>query len=110
MHGKRAIVEPARLLTACELRKRVWDDYDRLRKVPAAVSPEFAQYLGHPLCDVPDPSGQHESYAARYISEFTTGLEHLGIFPQYVRQSEAYRSGMYTRFIKEALAEREAIF
>src|SRR5690349_20766934 len=63
-----------------------WDDYDRLRKIPAGVSPEFAQYLGRPLCDVPDPSGKYESYAARYISEFTTGLEQLGIFPRYVCQ------------------------
>jgi lysyl-tRNA synthetase class 1 len=105
-------------LVAEELRARgrqveylhFWDDYDRLRKIPAGVSPEFAQHLGRPLCDIPDPSGKHESYAARYISEFTTGLEQLGIFPRYVCQSAAYRSGMYTQYIKEALAQRGAIF
>ncbi|HET7477775.1 MAG TPA: lysine--tRNA ligase, partial [Dermatophilaceae bacterium] len=26
-----------------------WDDYDRLRKVPAGVDPSFAQHIGRPL-------------------------------------------------------------
>src|SRR2546423_4249296 len=56
-----------------------WDDYDRLRKIPAGVAPEFARYIGCPLADVPDPFGEYESYAARYMSEFVTGLEQLGI-------------------------------
>lgn len=105
-------------LVAEELRARgrqveylhFWDDYDRLRKIPAGVSPEFAQYLGCPLCNVPDPFGEYESYAARYISEFSRGLEQLGIFPRYVCQSRAYRSGAYTQQIKEAMTRRGAIF
>lgn len=87
-----------------------WDDYDRLRKIPAGVSPEFAQYLGRPLCDVPDPFGECESYAARYISEFSRDLAQLGIFPRYVHQSREYRSGAYTQQIKEAMVRRGAIF
>ncbi len=105
-------------LVAEELRARgwqveylhFWDDYDRLRKIPVGVSPEFAQYLGRPLCDVPDPFGEYESYAARYISEFSRGLAQLGIFPRYAHQSSEYRSGAYTRHIKEAMAQRETIF
>src|SRR5579859_1339166 len=49
-----------------------WDDYDRLRKIPASVSSEFEHYLGYPLADVPDPFGEYESYAVRYMSDFTT--------------------------------------
>jgi lysyl-tRNA synthetase, class I len=88
-----------------------WDDYDRLRKIPASVSSEFEQYLGYPLVDVPDPFGEYESYAVRYMSDFTTGLERLGIFPRYIRQSIEYRQkGTYTPYIKEALAHRFEIF
>ncbi len=88
-----------------------WDDYDRLRKIPASVSSEFEQYLGYPLADVPDPFGEYESYAVHYMSDFTTGLERLGIFPRYIRQSIEYRQkGTYTPYIKEALAHRFEIF
>lgn len=87
-----------------------WDDYDRLRKIPAGVSPEFEQYLGCPLADVPDPFGEYESYAARYMGEFTRGLDRLGIFPRYIRQSGEYQRGAYTRQIREALARRGEIF
>jgi lysyl-tRNA synthetase class 1 len=87
-----------------------WDDYDRLRKIPAGVTPDFARYLGYPLADVPDPCGEYASYAERYMSEFSRGLEQLGIFPRYIRQSHEYRAGRYTRQIKESLARRGEIF
>lgn len=87
-----------------------WDDYDRLRKIPAGVPPEFARYLGCPLADVPDPLGEYESYAARYMSEFTRGLQQLGIAPRFIRQSQEYRRGRYTQQIQTALARRGEIF
>lgn len=105
-------------LVAEELRARgrsvehlhFWDDYDRLRKIPAGVAPEFARYVGYPLADVPDPFGEYESYATRYMSEFTRGLVQLGIFPRFIRQSIEYRSGKYNQQIKTALAKRGEIF
>src|SRR5215470_17647364 len=44
-----------------------WDDFDRLRKVPAGVSPDFARYIGMSIAEVPDPFGEYDSYATRYI-------------------------------------------
>src|ERR1700750_1868065 len=32
-----------------------WDDYDRLRRVPAGVDPSFAEHIRRPLAPVPDP-------------------------------------------------------
>lgn len=87
-----------------------WDDYDRLRKIPAGVSADFARYIGSPLSDVPDPFGEYESYAVRYMKEFTAGLEQLGIFPHYIRQSLKYHQGAYTKQIKTAFASRGEIF
>src|SRR5258708_14112847 len=88
----------------------IWDDFDRLRKVPVGIDPAFAAYIGQPLADIPDPFGEYESYAMRYMRQFTKGLEELQIFPRYIRQSVTYREGQYTEQIKEALVQREAIF
>ncbi|QBD75726.1 lysine--tRNA ligase [Ktedonosporobacter rubrisoli] len=101
-----------------ELRKRgrqvehlhIWDDFDRLRKIPANVPADFAKYIGCPLADIPDPWDEYASYAERYMADFTQSLQRLGIAPRFVRQSLAYRSGNYTAQIKEAMAQRFKIF
>jgi len=56
-------------LVADELRKQdvparhilSWDDYDRLRRVPAGFPESFAEHIGRPLSAVPDPCGRHAS-------------------------------------------------
>jgi lysyl-tRNA synthetase class 1 len=88
----------------------IWDDFDRLRKVPAGVDPSFATYIGQPLSDIPDPFGEYDSYALRYMTQFTRGLEELQVYPSYVRQSQAYREGRYTEKVKQALVHRGEIF
>src|ERR1035437_8162787 len=35
-----------------------WDDYDRLRRVPAGLPAEFAEHIGRPLTSVPDPRSE----------------------------------------------------
>lgn len=88
----------------------IWDDFDRLRKVPAGIDPSFAAYIGQPLADIPDPFGEYPSYAARYSSGFMQGLEALQVFPRYIFQAQAYRAGNYTPQIEEAIRQRGAIF
>jgi len=87
-----------------------WDDYDRLRKVPAGLDPSLQAYVGRPLSAVPDPAGELDSYASHFIAEFSRALEALGIQVQAVRQSERYPRGDYNRRIRRALDERGAIF
>ena len=87
-----------------------WDDYDRMRKVPAGVPLEFASYIGMPYADIPDPFGEYDSYATRYMTDFIDGLARLGIHPRYVRQSEAYRRGDYLGQIRVAMRQRADIF
>jgi len=58
-------------LVADEIRKQdaparhilSWDDYDRLRRVPAGFPASFAEHIGRPLSAVPDPCGDHVSWA-----------------------------------------------
>jgi lysyl-tRNA synthetase class 1 len=87
-----------------------WDDYDRLRKVPAGVDPSFAKYIGMPLAAVPDPWGERDSYATHFIDEFTAALDALGIQLHQVRQSERYPRGDYNAAIRVAMDRRGEVF
>jgi lysyl-tRNA synthetase class 1 len=88
-----------------------WDDYDRLRKVPAGVDPAFEQYVGVPLAGVPDPwDPDAGSYAEHWMGEFTDALRDLGIELFEVRQSERYPAGTYNAEIRRAMDARELIF
>lgn len=87
-----------------------WDDYDRLRKIPAGVDSSFEEYVGMPLSAVPDPWGERASYADHFIAEFSSALGVLGIEMRHVRQSELYPSGVYNAAIRRAMDCRESVF
>jgi len=87
-----------------------WDDFDRLRKVPAGVPQSFAEHIGRPLADVPDPQGEFSSYSRRFSHAFEDALLEMGIAPRYIYQSEAYRRGDYTAQMITAMNARLAIF
>ncbi len=87
-----------------------WDDYDRFRKVPKNVPPEYEQQLGKPLVDVPDPWGEYPSYAARYERMFEEPLTRTGIELEYRYQAAIYRSGQYNAAIVEAVKRRREIY
>ncbi|MCL2152989.1 MAG: lysine--tRNA ligase [Oscillospiraceae bacterium] len=93
-----------------------WDNFDRLRKIPANVSKiadNMETYLGFPYVDVPNPFSEEaevDTYADHFEHEFATALSRFGIEPDYRHQAEMYRSGKYTEEILLALAERGRIF
>lgn len=87
-----------------------WDDFDRFRKVPVGLPPSFAEHIGKPLCDIPDPYGADPSYSYRFRQEFEQALADLGIQPRTIVQSEAYRKGVYTAEIIRAIERRYTIF
>jgi lysyl-tRNA synthetase class 1 len=82
-----------------------WDDFDVLRKVPANMPNQdmLAENLRRSISAVPDPYGEHDSYASHNIAEFERGLEPLGIRPEFIRQSQRYRAGTYAEGIRTAL-------
>jgi len=90
-----------------------WDEYDRLRKVPAnvaAVQSGYEEYIGKPYVDVPDPFGDMSSYAERFETEFGESIKEFGIDLDYRYQAEMYRSGKYQKQILHSLKERKRIF
>lgn len=86
-----------------------WDNFDRFRKVPANVDPSFAQYIGMPLTKIPDPCGEHASYAEHFQKPFEAAMSELGIALEYKDQTALYESGAYDEKIFDALKRREEI-
>ena len=88
-----------------------WDDYDVFRKVPENL-PErekFETFLRLPIINVPDPWGKEVNYARTHEVAVEGVLPRLGITPEYLYQTEKYRSGSYASGIQRALEKREEI-
>jgi len=86
-----------------------WDDYDRLRKVPARLPASFAEHIGRPLTAVPDPCGEHENWAEHFKIPFRAALAELGVEVTEISQTEMYTSGAYREQILHAMRNRERI-
>jgi lysyl-tRNA synthetase class 1 len=88
-----------------------WDDYDRLRKVPAGVPDSFAEFIGRPLTSVPDPVGDgcHPSWAEHFKDPLREALDRLGVRVTEISQTQMYTSGAYTDRIILAMRRRADI-
>ena len=87
----------------------IWDDYDRLRKVPAGIDPSFAEHIGRPLSSVPDPTGEYPSWAERFKAPLLEALAEMGVELEAVSQTERYTSGYYRDSVLEAVRRRDDI-
>lgn len=91
----------------------IWvaEDMDPLRKIPEGVPREFAEYLGMPVVEVPDPWGCHTSYAQHHVTEYFEVL-HEFISADLTKYSmrEEYEKGSFKPFIAKMLERiREVI-
>jgi lysyl-tRNA synthetase, class I len=86
-----------------------WDDYDRLRRVPAGFDPSFAEHIGRPLSEVPDPCGEHASWAEHFKEPLRESLARLGVLVTEISQTQMYTSGAYTEQIILAMRRRADI-
>ncbi len=86
-----------------------WDDYDRLRRVPAGFPASFAEYIGRPLTAVPDPCGQHPSWAEHFKEPLRESLARLGVRVTEISQTQMYTSGAYAAQILTAMRRRADI-
>lgn len=86
-----------------------WDDYDRLRKVPAGYPESFAEYIGRPLTAVPDPCDEHENWAEHFKAPFRAALAEIGVEVTEISQTVMYTSGAYREQILHAMRNRDQI-
>src|SRR5215469_7562242 len=86
-----------------------WDDYDRLRRVPAGFGESFAEHIGRPLTAVPDPCGLHPNWAEHFKEPLRESLARLGVRLTEISQTQMYTSGAYTEQIILAMRRRADI-
>lgn len=79
------------------------DDMDALRKIPINVPAEFEKYLGYPICDIPSPTGEGDSYASYFLQGLIDACQVLGIEVEFIRSHTKYRSGWFGPAIERSL-------
>lgn len=88
-----------------------WDDFDVFRKVPKGMPQQdmLEAKLRCSIADVPDPYGEHDSYASHNIAALEQSIAPLGIDCEFIRQSKRYRAGTYAQGIRTALERQDVI-
>jgi len=86
------------------------DNYDRFRKVPIGMPSSLEECIGRPYTDIPSPFGTDKSYAMEMQDIFISELNSMGITPEYIFQTDEYKSGRYIKEIKIAMSKRKKIF
>ncbi|HET7838926.1 MAG TPA: lysine--tRNA ligase, partial [Rectinemataceae bacterium] len=88
-----------------------WDDYDVFRKVPVNMPQQemLAAHLRFPITLVPDPWGRDSSYARHHEVDVESVLPTVGIFPEFISQTERYRASRYAEGMKRAMEQREVL-
>ena len=81
------------------------DDMDGMRKVPPNVpNQELLQANLHkPLTAVPDPFGDHESFAAHNNARLRAFLDSFGFQYEFFSSNECYRAGRFDQTLLKAL-------
>ena len=88
------------------------DDIDPLDKVPGFLRDhqrELRDYIGHPINQVPDPYGTHESYAAHFTADASSMMDRFDVHPELVLTSELYKQGNYNEFLQIFLDRRQEV-
>ncbi len=92
--------------------KHIWvaDSMDPLRKVPAGIPESYADYIGMPVTDIPDPEGAFSSYADRYLEEYMKVIDEFVVHPieKHSMRTE-YKKGTFALFIKKIIAHAEEV-
>ena len=88
----------------------VADTMDPLRRVYDFLDPErYEPHVGKPLCDIPCPCDEHDSYAEHFLQPFLQAMQKLGVELEVHHAHELYRSGQLDDQIMAALKRTEAI-
>lgn len=90
----------------------IWvaEDMDPLRKVPKGVPESYAEYIGMPVTDIPDPWGCHKSYAEHHTNKYFEVIDDFIDLPmKRFSMREEYKKGNFTPYIKLMLENMEKL-
>jgi len=85
------------------------DDMDGLRRPPTGFPKSLESYVGKPLCNIPDPFGEHESYSANMNARLREMAEHFNIPIQFRSSSVEYARGAFNNQIAMVLRNSDTI-
>ncbi|MGB3753561.1 MAG: lysine--tRNA ligase [Parerythrobacter sp.] len=87
------------------------DDMDGLRKVPdnIAGADVLKDNLHKPLCRVPDPTGEYDSFAHRNNALLRAFLDRFGFEYEFVASSDRYQSGAFDDALRNVLRNNQGI-
>jgi lysyl-tRNA synthetase, class I len=87
-----------------------WDDFDRLRRVPADIDQSWTAHIGRPLTSVPAPPGSaYPNWAEHFRAPMAEALERLGVEYRGISQTQMYTSGAYVDQVLLAMRDRDRI-
>jgi len=88
-----------------------WDDFDVFRKVPKNMPKQdvLQEHLRMPITETPDTHGCHDSFAEHNEAKVMEELPHVGIKPEFIRQSVKYKNCDYAKEINQCLQRTEEI-
>lgn len=87
------------------------DDMDGMRKVPANVpnQDKLEAYLHKPLTQVPDPYGEHESFAHQNNARLRAFLDRFGFNYEFASSTEYYKLGKFDDMLKKCCEKYDDI-
>jgi len=87
------------------------DDMDGLRKVPDNVPNQqmLEENLGRPLTQIPDPFGEHESFAHHNNAMLRRFLDRYGFDYEFLSATDCYTSGRFDAVIRTVLERWDGI-
>jgi lysyl-tRNA synthetase, class I len=94
-----------------KLGRKTWhihvvDNFDPLRKRYEFLPERFDDYVGQPICLIPDPLGDcHSTYAEHFYQEFELYTRQMSVVPDQVVRSyeDLYAKGRMSKHIEQAL-------
>jgi len=88
------------------------DDFDPLDKIPSVLKKykkELKPYLGHPVCRVPDFTGDSETYAEHFAKGLIEAMELFEMNVEIVYASRLYKEGNYDDYLKLYYGHEEEV-
>jgi lysyl-tRNA synthetase class 1 len=87
------------------------DDMDGLRKVPLNMPQQemLKENIGKPLCHIPDPFGECESYSGYMNQKLKQFLDGYGFDYRFQSSQEAYARGDFNEGLSVILRKAEAV-
>ena len=87
------------------------DDMDGMRGVPLGMPHPDAliEHLGKPLSEVPDPFGEHESFAHHMNAKLRAFLDSFGFAYTFKSSQECYRSGAFDDALRRVVDCYDAV-